>query len=359
MALGNSNTFQLPSAGTSYATARTHVNNSLRATMQNFYSDSAPTLAGLNIQSPPGSALSISSDEELNGIGFRSSKTNAFYMWDSVHQKGNPVHGGNWTRVGVGHRVEATLAAADFTTYEIGETFLTVVEAAGAANVRMYAKYDNASGVTDIGLPSAQSVTTAMMQDRAISNVKIAAVTISEHEMASNAVTNAKIGVNTIFADNIEDLQVTRSKLANSERIPTGVVMPYAGTAAPTGWSICDGSAISRTTYANLFSVTSTAFGVGDGSTTFNIPNLSDRLLLGKGSNNSSLGATTAAMSASSTKTSTSVSISAHSNVSTQSVSTGVKDASSVTVIGALNDHSAITVDTVFPTVVLNMIIKL
>jgi microcystin-dependent protein len=58
--------------------------------------------------------------------------------------------------------------------------------------------------------------------------------------------------------------------------------MPYAGSSAPSGWLLCDGSAISRTTYVDLFAVISTAFGSGDGSTTFNIPDLRGRTVAGK-----------------------------------------------------------------------------
>ncbi|MFQ6744812.1 MAG: phage tail protein [Alphaproteobacteria bacterium] len=52
----------------------------------------------------------------------------------------------------------------------------------------------------------------------------------------------------------------------------TGMVMAFAGTTAPTGWLKCDGSAISRTTYADLFEAIGTKYGTGDGSTTFNLP---------------------------------------------------------------------------------------
>ena len=62
-----------------------------------------------------------------------------------------------------------------------------------------------------------------------------------------------------------------------------GVVSPYAGSSAPSGWLICDGSAVSRTTYASLFAITSTTFGVGDGSTTFNLPDLRSRIPVGAG----------------------------------------------------------------------------
>lgn len=54
---------------------------------------------------------------------------------------------------------------------------------------------------------------------------------------------------------------------------PTGVVAMYAASAPPPGWLMCDGSAINRTTYAALFAVIGTKYGVGNGTTTFNIPN--------------------------------------------------------------------------------------
>jgi microcystin-dependent protein len=64
--------------------------------------------------------------------------------------------------------------------------------------------------------------------------------------------------------------------------IPVASVIPYAGTSAPTGWLLCFGQAVSRTTYAALFAVVSTTYGVGDGSTTFNLPDLRGRVVAGE-----------------------------------------------------------------------------
>jgi microcystin-dependent protein len=61
--------------------------------------------------------------------------------------------------------------------------------------------------------------------------------------------------------------------------IPTGVILKFAGTSIPAGWLPCDGSAVSRATYPTLFASLSTTFGVGDGSTTFNRPDLRGRFL--------------------------------------------------------------------------------
>lgn len=63
--------------------------------------------------------------------------------------------------------------------------------------------------------------------------------------------------------------------------VPTGSVMPYAGSSAPTDWLLCSGAAVSRTTYAALFAIIGTTYGAGDGSTTFNLPDMRGRLAAG------------------------------------------------------------------------------
>jgi len=63
--------------------------------------------------------------------------------------------------------------------------------------------------------------------------------------------------------------------------IPIGTMTMFAGSTPPEGWLICDGSAISRTTYASLFNKIGTTYGAGDGSTTFNIPNFKGRVPVG------------------------------------------------------------------------------
>lgn len=63
---------------------------------------------------------------------------------------------------------------------------------------------------------------------------------------------------------------------------PAGVVLPFAGASAPTGWLLCYGQAVSRTTYAALFAALGTAYGTGDGSTTFNLPDLRGRVPAGQ-----------------------------------------------------------------------------
>ena len=63
----------------------------------------------------------------------------------------------------------------------------------------------------------------------------------------------------------------------------TGTILPTVATSAPAGWLLCDGSAVSRTDYSNLFNLVGTTFGAGNGSTTFNLPDLRGRSIIGVG----------------------------------------------------------------------------
>lgn len=66
--------------------------------------------------------------------------------------------------------------------------------------------------------------------------------------------------------------------------VPTGAIMAFGGGSAPDNWLLCDGAAIDRTTYSALFSAIGTAFGAGDGTTTFNLPNFKGKFPVGRDS---------------------------------------------------------------------------
>lgn len=68
----------------------------------------------------------------------------------------------------------------------------------------------------------------------------------------------------------------------NQGQNPAGTVLPYAGSSAPTGYLLCYGQAVSRTTYAALFAIIGETYGAGDSTTTFNVPDLRGRFPLGK-----------------------------------------------------------------------------
>jgi hypothetical protein len=160
MALTNSNTYIEPTAGTSLNGARAQQNNSFRSLLTNFKSKGPPVSVNLTAS---GGALG-----EVDGMLFRSEATNALYISDSVHVKSSPV-GGNFTRVGIGNRVENGIVAlgANAKSYEIGELVATVSEDGTlASNARLYLCVSNSMtagstvGFLDVGAPQGYSIGT-------------------------------------------------------------------------------------------------------------------------------------------------------------------------------------------------------
>lgn len=94
----------------------------------------------------------------------------------------------------------------------------------------------------------------------------------------------------TASATSLATSESIKAYVDSNAGIPTGTVSAFAGSSAPTGYALCDGSAVNRTTQAALFAVIGTTYGVGDGSTTFNLPDLRGRVVAGLGE--SLLGAT-------------------------------------------------------------------
>ncbi len=68
---------------------------------------------------------------------------------------------------------------------------------------------------------------------------------------------------------------------AAGDATPVGTIVAFAGSTAPTGWLLCNGAQVSRTTYSNLYAVTANAYGSGDGSSTFHLPDFRGRFLRG------------------------------------------------------------------------------
>lgn len=106
-------------------------------------------------------------------------------------------------------------------------------------------------------------------------------VSLNASDISSGTVAVARLGsgsggagAKALFDDN------TWKSVADT--FPVGGIIAWLTSSAPSGWSICDGSAISRATYAVLFALFGTTFGAGDGSTTFNLPDFRGRLPFGK-----------------------------------------------------------------------------
>lgn len=88
---------------------------------------------------------------------------------------------------------------------------------------------------------------------------------------------NTNIKAGGIVASNIQSASIDATRFTSTvqaQLLPSGVILPYVANTAPTGFLECDGSAISRATYASLFAVIGTNYGQGDNSTTFNVPDM-------------------------------------------------------------------------------------
>ena len=83
----------------------------------------------------------------------------------------------------------------------------------------------------------------------------------------------------------------TGANLTGIEGIPTATIVPWSTSSVPTGFLECNGAAVSRSTYSDLFSAVGTTYGAGDGSSTFNVPDLQNKVAVSK-SNNKALAST-------------------------------------------------------------------
>ena len=90
------------------------------------------------------------------------------------------------------------------------------------------------------------------------------------------------------------------ANLTGIEGIPTATIVPWSDSSIPTGFLECNGQAVSRSTYADLFAIVGTTYGAGNGSTTFNVPDLQDNVAVSK-SNTKTLGSTGGANTVSAT----------------------------------------------------------
>jgi microcystin-dependent protein len=109
---------------------------------------------------------------------------------------------------------------------------------------------------------------------------------VSPGKLAVNAlgITSNELATDSVISSKILNGAVTQEKTNNS-LVPSGAVMAFGMNSAPTGWLAANGSAVSRTTYADLFGAIGTTYGTGDGSTTFNLPDLRGYFVRGSGTN--------------------------------------------------------------------------
>tara|TARA_R110000868_G_scaffold251992_1_gene508686 strand:- start:33 stop:713 length:681 start_codon:yes stop_codon:yes gene_type:complete len=124
-----------------------------------------------------------------------------------------------------------------------------------------------------------------MIEDDAVTLAKMAGGTdgnLITYDAAGDPAYVATGTAGQVLTSNGAGAAPTMQTPAAVASVPTGAVLDYAGTSAPSGYLFCYGQDVSRTTYADLFSAVSTTYGVGDGSTTFGLPDLRGRAVAGK-----------------------------------------------------------------------------
>jgi len=191
MALVDSNTYIEPTAGTALNSARTQFNNSMRSLLTNFRSSSAPATVNIVTSGEPTAV------PDGTMMHFANANVNALFISDSGTKKSSHI-GGNFTRVGIGHRIENGIVSmmANVSHYDIGELSATVSENGTlAANSRLYLKIANASvdaSFIDIGKPPPLSVVSSM--------IAVAGVNSDRVNLTSGGLTTANLAVVTATA---------------------------------------------------------------------------------------------------------------------------------------------------------------
>ena len=113
---------------------------------------------------------------------------------------------------------------------------------------------------------------------------KYATIPIAATQVADGSVTNAEYQFINTVSSNVQTQLDSKLTAAGAFTVQTGMILPFSATAGniPTGYLNCDGAAVSRSTYSTLYALIANTYGAGDGSSTFNVPNLAGRFAIGK-----------------------------------------------------------------------------
>lgn len=398
MSLVDSNTFIEPTAGTSLNTARSQFNNAIRSLLTNFRSPASPSTTNITAS---GAGIG-----EQDGMLFRmaNANVNALYISDSTTKKSAEV-GGNFTRVGIGNRLENGIVSmmSNVEHYEIGELAATVSSDVGlAANARLYLLKGNSNSTADfidIGIPPtngsvvntmiaiggvtadrlnlAGDVVTSSPANRQNAHLKVGSADGTNTAiLLGSANTTSNVSIVKLHGGLVEDAGISifdqsskyapvaanlfaQSTIQGTDSdvaplMPAGSIIVWPHGTPPAGWLLCNGAEVNRTTYAALFALIGTTYGTPSGSTVFKLPDAGDRTVVGAGANN-------AVASSSSPLRGTHEIITASGTAAvtggTVEVSVGAKDAGGQTVINSVtaggHTHSVF-----LPAVTMNFIIK-
>lgn len=127
----------------------------------------------------------------------------------------------------------------------------------------------------------------AAIPDSSLTSAKLADGAVAGNKLADGVVANSKLATGAVTTNKLADGNVTPVKLSSdvgpalvNSIFPPGALMPYAGSAAPTGWLLCQGQSLARGEYPALFTAIGTTYGAADGSH-FNVPDMRGRVVAG------------------------------------------------------------------------------
>jgi microcystin-dependent protein len=175
-----------------------------------------------------------------------------------------------------------TTTSANFAVYAppVSKTYIIYNASAYTATIYNSTVIGNTTaGGTGVAIPAGETMTLVTDGGTAISGAGFTqqnTALISPHLSGTPTAPTATSGDNST--------QIATTAFVQVNGTPTGGLMLWPTASPPANWLICNGAAVSRTTYATLFAVVGTVFGAGNGSTTFNLPNYTDRMPIGAGS---------------------------------------------------------------------------
>lgn len=178
-----------------------------------------------------------------------------------------------------------TLSAGAITTYPTTSFTATITNGSGGAGTILNVSAVP-SGTLYVGQYISGTGVTANTQISGFTSGTLGGIGLYTVNTSQSVLTGASMtgaagatSATTTSIDNSTNIATTA--FVKSSGVPTGSVLMWATSSAPTGYLTCNGSAVSRTTYSALYSILSTTFGVGDGSTTFNLPNFNGSMPIG------------------------------------------------------------------------------
>ena len=167
----------------------------------------------------------------------------------------------------VRNSVSYASAGADVILRVAGNTGVTI---APASNTFVITNGTSVYNVAPTNFPSAITIEGAATFESTVT-VSGAATFLSTVTIKGDVHVSSKVCASAFYGDGVNI----------SGLLPPGVIVPYGVSAAPTGFLLCNGQAVSRTTYSALFAVVSALYGAGDESSTFNVPDLRGRFIAG------------------------------------------------------------------------------